>query len=205
MFDDQAQRSQYLQCLQRLFVGRMVPQACRPSQANPTPRFNPPVFHGHAATGSIPFHARTDPVPAGDGATSHGTAMLDRIAKHEQSVHTLQSTVNLLLEERDRSRLETAELKEQLHGLSNRLAEKGVDMTTEQKLMAWKRDVDQNLYSLTDQVQIHSNHNQSTTASALAISALADELRSTKASYVFETSANPQSPPPRPSSRVHPT
>jgi hypothetical protein len=43
----------------------------------------------------------------------------------------------------------------------------GVDMTTEQKLMAWKRDVDQNLYSLTDQAQIHSNHNQSTTASAL--------------------------------------
>eukprot|EP00035_Acanthoeca_spectabilis_P015646 m.313485 g.313485 ORF g.313485 m.313485 type:complete len:141 (+) comp16408_c1_seq10:428-850(+) len=114
-----------------------------------------------------------------------GTAMLDRIARHEQSVESLQATVNILLEEREQSRHQMDEMRQLIQNISLRLSENGVDITTEDKMAAWKHNVNQHLSAISDQVQETAQQRHAANGSALAISALTDELRSTKAACVI--------------------
>eukprot|EP00041_Stephanoeca_diplocostata_P009027 m.136678 g.136678 ORF g.136678 m.136678 type:complete len:340 (+) comp17579_c0_seq1:225-1244(+) len=111
------------------------------------------------------------------------SALWDRIASSETVIAQLVATVQLLQEDRAAQENEIQRLKTQVSAVHHRLEERGVELSTETKLDAWKRDFDRKLHTLNEQVATAAHDQQATAASGQAIAALTDELRGLKATY----------------------
>eukprot|EP00040_Diaphanoeca_grandis_P043016 m.8463 g.8463 ORF g.8463 m.8463 type:complete len:357 (-) comp6872_c0_seq1:92-1162(-) len=109
------------------------------------------------------------------------SAMLDRVLESEQTIQALVNTVQVLRNERSQQEEKLISMQVQLNHVLQRLDERGVDLTTEQKYGTWTHTVDLKLKHLTESANTSFRDTSVAKSQAQALDTLSDELRRFKA------------------------